>query len=266
MQALILAAGQGSRLRPYTDDRPKALVPLAGYSLLERQLAVFKACGIGDVTVLGGYRAETLSTALGVQVILNPAFETTNMVHSLFCAESLFHTAEDLLISYGDIVYEPRVLEALLACDAPLALTVDTEWRSYWELRQEDPLQDAETLKLDATGRLLELGEKPKGYEDIQAQYMGLIRFRGDQLAPILAFYQAMDRTRTYDGRAFGQMFMTRFLQELIDAGWPIQAVPVAHGWLEVDTVQDLTLYEAMAREGTLSTFCDLSRCGGIRL
>jgi len=55
-------------------------------------------------------------------------------------------------------------------------------------------------------------------------------------------------------------MYMTSFLQLLIDAGWPVLGVQVEAGWLEVDTVSDLELYERLARSGDLDTFCKLER------
>jgi hypothetical protein len=64
-----------------------------------------------------------------------------------------------------------------------------------------------------------------------------------------------MDRERLYDGRSFETMFMTSFLQFLIDSAWRVKAVPVNGGWLELDTVGDLNLYEDMLRKGTLKEF-----------
>jgi len=60
MRVIILAAGQGTRLRPFTDDRPKCLVELHGRPLLHRQLDVLRAAGLNDIALVGGYRADCL--------------------------------------------------------------------------------------------------------------------------------------------------------------------------------------------------------------
>ena len=86
IKALILAAGQGTRLRPLTDNKPKCLVELCGTSLLERQAKVLRECGIDDICVAAGYRAEQIRE-LGFRTIENPKYETTNMVETLMCAE-----------------------------------------------------------------------------------------------------------------------------------------------------------------------------------
>jgi len=254
LKALILAAGQGTRLRPLTDDRPKCMVELAGKPLLERQAATLRGAGISDITVVAGYRAEQIA-ATGLAVCVNRRFASTNMVSTLFCAESLMDEGEDLLIGYGDIVYESRVLSSLLSVDAPVTVAIDSQWRRYWELRLEDPLSDAETLKLGPEGRLLELGKKPQSYSDIEGQYLGLIKIRADHVGPLKAFYRAMDRTATYDGKDFDNMYMTSFIQYQIDQGWDVRVAPTQNGWLEVDSVSDLELYHRMAAQGTLAPF-----------
>jgi choline kinase len=257
-KAIILAAGRGTRLRPLTNDRPKCLVELAGRSLLERQLEVLDAAGIEDVVVVAGYRAEMIE-ALGVPVRRNPDFASTNMVETLFCAEECLSGETDILVTYGDLVYETRVVDALLRCSAPVALAIDANWRAYWELRFADPLSDAETLKLDPEGRVLELGRKPQDYHEIDGQYMGLIKFRADYAARLGETRAAMDRSADYEGQDFRNMYMTSFLQHLIDLGWAVQSVASRNGWLEIDSVSDLETCEAAAASGELDAFCRLA-------
>ena len=60
-KCVILAAGMGSRLRPYTNNLPKTLVPFLGKPIVNYQLAVLKTCGITDISLVTGYRAEKLS-------------------------------------------------------------------------------------------------------------------------------------------------------------------------------------------------------------
>jgi len=257
VKALILAAGQGTRLRPLTDDRPKCLVELAGKSLLERQATVLRRAGVQDLTVVSGYRAHQIA-ARGFATCVNPRYATTNMVATLFSAADLMADGQDLLICYGDIVYEGRVLSSLLAVDAPVAVMIDRQWLRYWRLRLDDPLTDAETLKLGPGGRLRELGKKPRDYSEIEGQYMGLIKVRADHVAKFKQVYASMDRTATYDGKDFDNMYMTSFIQYLIDLAWDVRVAETDNGWLEVDSVSDLERYEAMAVDGSLASFYNL--------
>ncbi len=253
-RALILAAGQGTRLRPLTNDKPKCLVPLLGKSLLERQTRTLKQAGIENIHIATGYRADQIER-LGYATSLNPRFAETNMVETLFCARAFIQQEGDLIIAYGDIVYQADNLQALLACDDEIALMIDMKWRDLWSLRLENPLEDAETLIMDSEGYVLELGKKPESYEQIEGQYTGLIKIRADKLEQFGGFYQRLDRAAEFDGKNFDNMYMTSFLQLLINAGWKARAVGVDNGWLEVDSVEDLDQYERMAREGSLDAF-----------
>ncbi len=261
MRAIVLAAGQGSRLRPLTDHRPKCLVKLAGTSLLDRQLQVLRQAGVEDITIVTGYRADAIH-APGCRLVHNPDYARTNMVATLFCAVEMMTGDDDLLIAYTDIVYEPAVLRAVMDCRQPICLPIDIEWRRYWEIRMADPLADAETLVLDARGRVLELGRKPRDYAAIQGQYIGMLKVARDRVADLHDAYATMDRNGDYEGKNFANMYMTSFIQRLIDRGWQVQSVPVHNGWLEVDTLQDHQTYEQMYHDGSLSRFCDLDSCG----
>jgi len=253
-RVLILAAGQGTRLRPLTDVKPKCLVPLLGRSLLERQVDTLKELGINDIHVATGYRADQIE-ALGFATSINPQFAKTNMVESLFSALSYIQQEGDLIIAYGDIVYQSDNLNALLNCNDEIALMIDARWRELWSLRLSNPLDDAETLIMNDDGYVTALGKKPQSYDQIEGQYTGLIKIRSDKLMALVTFYNQLDRSATYDGKDFNNMYMTSFLQLLIDSGWKAKAVLVNGGWLEVDSVEDLSKYETMAKEGKLDRF-----------
>lgn len=242
MKAIILAAGQGLRLRPLTDDHPKCLVPVFGRPILDYTLQTLRSRGIDDITLVTGFRADCL-TGLGLRTRHNERFDATNMVHSLFCAADQLRG--DVVVSYGDIVFSPGILDALLAAPSRFSVVVDTRWRELWELRMADPLSDAETLVLDEAGRITELGKKPRRIEEIQGQYIGLFRIAGEAMAAVREFYAGLDRDALYDGQDFANMYMTSFIQTVIDRLMPVQAVPVAGGWIEVDTLEDLRAYGA---------------------
>ncbi len=258
MRAIILAAGQGTRLSPYTLDRPKCLVELAGRPLLAWQLDALRHVGVNEITVVIGYRGERIA-AQGLAVRHNPDYARTNMVQSLMCAADLLDGSDDVLIAYADIVYEPRVVRALAACGEPICTTVDRSWLRLWSIRTATPLAEAETLTLDARGNIVELGKKPTSYEEIQAQYMGLIQVRADLAPRLPEIHRRLDPRARYDGQDLDNMYMTSFLQHLIDRGQPVRAVAVDGGWLEVDSASDLELYNRLHAEGRLGGYCDLT-------
>lgn len=253
-RALILAAGTGSRLLPLTADRPKALVPLLGQALLLRQLQVLRTAGWRDtdIALVTGYRAEAFD-ALGLRQFSNPSYETTNMVASLSCARAWLDGSDDVLVAYGDIVYEPAVLQAVMCTPGPLAVAVDRGWHTLWSMRSEDPLADAETLRVDTEGHILELGGKPSSLAEIEGQYIGLFRIDRSLAPRFLAPFDGAASATPSQRQQRDRMFMTELLQHHIDQGLRARAAEIRHGWLEVDTVEDLRRYEAAQARGALA-------------
>lgn len=240
VKAILLAAGRGSRLSPLTDDRPKGMVELNGKPLLHHQLEVMHGAGITDITVVTGYRADRIAhPAIPIRTIENPRWETTNMVASLYCAAAELSTAA--IVAYTDIVYQPSVIQALLACPADICVVVDTGFLAYWSLRSDDPLSDVESLKMDARGCITAIGDRVTDLDEVQAQYIGLMKF-SDSGAALLR--RTLETLR--DGPGFDKMFMTDLLRHLIHAGHPVQAVPHRHGWVEIDSASDLELASRM--------------------
>lgn len=239
MRMIVLAAGSGTRLRPYTDDRPKCMVPLHGYPLLAWLLASARQAGVDDIAVVGGYKVERME-APGTRLRINADFAATNMVYTLWTARE--EMVDDVIISYADIVYEPKVLTALMEVEAEVSVVVDRKWRSLWERRFADPLSDAESLDVGADGRIATIGQKVDDLDAIKGQYIGLMRYRGAGLAAVLA---AIDKARAGSPpgpRPFEKMYMTDLLQGLVNSGVEVRPVWIDGGWLEVDSTDDLAL------------------------
>jgi len=253
MRLIVLAAGTGSRLAPLTDDRPKCLVELGGKPLLEWTLDAAAAAGIDEVVVIGGYRAEQLCR-YDVTLVVNEDFATTNMVHTLFLARGYF--GDGFVMSYGDIVYAPEVLRRVASVPAGVHVTVDRQWRSYWEKRFDDPLQDAETLRFGPDGSIVEIGNKPTTYAQIEAQYIGLVAFRGDGVAVLDQAMAAAREAKAAGHNPFGcprpleKIYMTDLLQGMISLGRRLSPVPIDGQWVEVDSPRDLAVAEELLREG----------------
>jgi len=239
MRVIILAAGQGTRLRPLTDSKPKCMVELNNKPLIKHQLDLFAKFNVMDINVIGGYLEEKIDFG-GIRKFYNPLFDSTNMVSTLFCASELFDGKEDILISYGDIVYNDDVLIKIQQSNDKVNVVVDKNWRAYWEARMDDPLRDVETLKIDENGSIKELGKKPNSYEDIEGQYIGLIKIRSDVVKQVKDYYENLDKRDLYDGKDYENMYMTSFLQMIADNIMPLTPVYINSGWIEVDEPTDL--------------------------
>lgn len=236
-KVILLLAGEGKRLRPYTLDRPKCMVEIDGVSLIDHQLRVLRSEGLNDIVMVSGYKSEMLEQ-FNCRLKHNPRYFETNMVWTLFCAKD--ELEGDVIVSYGDIVYSEDILKALLDSKADIAITIDKNWESYWRKRNENPLNDAETLKIRDDGTISEIGKKPKSIEEIQGQYMGLIKFSSVGIKQIKDIFTVSLRKGHLMGQDIENAYMTDLIQAVIDTGEPVTSVPIYESWIEVDTVNDL--------------------------
>ncbi len=128
-----------------------------------------------------------------------------------------------------------------------LIVAYDRAWRRLWTRRFADPLADAETFRIDATGQLLEIGGKTTRIEEIQGQYMGLLKFTPPAWSAVLTLLEALDAP-TRD-----RLDVTGLLRRLLAGkGLAIGTFGTDGHWGEIDNPEDVRLYEQMVRDGEL--------------
>ncbi len=227
----------GSRLRPLTDTKPKCLVKVDDKPILHYQLENFHKVNIDDITIITGYKENEIQID-GIKKVHNKDYATTNMVHSLFCASDLFDGSDDILISYGDIIYTSEVLECILKSDAAISVVADKNFKPYWYARMQVPLSDLESFCTDSQGYIEEFGTKTSSWDKIEAQYIGLIKITKEYATKFYDFYTKLDPKSLYDGKSKEQMYMTTFLR-LFQKIHPLTPVYIHNGWIEIDTPSD---------------------------
>ncbi|WP_282045451.1 phosphocholine cytidylyltransferase family protein [Roseibium album] len=238
MKAIILAAGRGSRMKGLTDDRPKCLVELEGKPLLDRQIQALGEAGCDEIAIVTGYRRDQLMNR-GLVEFSNERWSETNMVSSLACAEDWLQSSP-CIVSYSDIFFDAAAPRLLMESISDLAITYDPNWLDLWSERFQDPLVDAETFKHSSANILTEIGNTPKSVEEVQGQYMGLLRFTPSSWAEVSRIRASL-LPELRD-----KMHMTGTLQQVIKEGRiAITALPYSGVWGEIDSEDDLSVYRA---------------------
>lgn len=132
MKAIILSAGQGSRLLPLTEDRPKCLLAVGDDTILGIQLKALKAGGVSDVAIVTGFRtaavekaaAEATAPGFTVRTVFNPFYNVADNLASCWMARDEMHGP--FLLLNGDTLFRPSILETLLAAPpADITLSID---------------------------------------------------------------------------------------------------------------------------------------------
>ncbi len=225
IQAVILAAGIGSRLRPLTDDRPKALVPLGPVPLIDHALDALAEAGVKSMIVVTGYRRDVMERHLDgrreltIATLENPAYASTNTLASLLVAAPLIE--DDFLLIDGDLVFEAAVVSRLgepgtrLAVDRGRAL-------------------DAEAVKIAAADdRVVAVGKSlPAGLTAI-GESIGMARIDSAVAGRLFQLGRRILAVKP-------QAYYEAAFQMLIDEGHPVDVVDITGlRWVEVDDHDD---------------------------
>lgn len=267
MKSIILAAGRGTRLDPYTRNRPKCLLRIGGRSLLQWQVDLLREADFEDITIVKGFAQDSILVE-GAKYYINDNYESTNMVHSLFCAKP--ELGGEVLISYADIVYDHSILEAALnTSGGDIGVVVDVDWAAYYRERYGDALAEAESLIIDGAGRIRRIGEPNPSSKDVQGRYVGLIKLTSEGTRHFTSVYDDCNEAEAgqdlFRGRSLQQLQMTDFLQLIIDRGIEVHAIPVHNGWIELDTVADYECALAWWESGSIQRFCNLPWYGALQ-
>ena len=139
------------------------------------------------------------------------------------------------------------MVRGLTAAAGQLVISYDRAWRRLWTRRFADPLSDAETFRIDGSGQLLEIGGKTTLIEEIEGQYMGLLKFTPRAWTAVEALFG------TLDAAIRNRLDMTGLLRRLLAAkAIPIDTFGTDGQWGEIDNPEDVAVYRKMIREGEL--------------
>jgi len=240
LKVIILAAGMGSRFRSLTNNKPKCMLKLSNQTLIERQIKIFHSCNINDITIVTGYRSELIDIS-NVNYVKNENYETTNMNESLFCA--LEPSNSPVLVTYGDIVFEQKIIQQMLEIRDGIRLAVNLNWRKYYQNRTTHPLSEAENVLVE-NGRILQI--KKNISESLQNQqigeFLGIMMLSSDHVKILLERYSYLKKNHIgtfHNSSSLSNAYITDMLQEIINCGINVNPVFTEGRWFEIDTQED---------------------------
>ena len=234
-RAIVLAAGRGKELGVLTEDRPKAMIEIAGKPLLERTVDTLRSIGIKDITVVRGYRKEAVQLP-GLTYVDNDEHETTQEAFSLF--KGLEGVTGPVLVVYGDVLFQKFIPMHLFESDSDFCIAVeprdqlDTTENGYRDLVTSD--RAFQWSEFDQQTRLVQMSTAiPE--EQIHGEWIGLLKMTGDGVAQLRELAESAttpDRLRT--------MRMADVFDLLIANGKSVEVVYVRGHWLDVDDLHDV--------------------------
>lgn len=230
MKALILAAGQGSRLWPFTVDCPKCLLPIGQRSILEQQLHHLEQVDIQKVILVCGFGVERIRSAisaysgrLSIKMLCNPFYAVADNLISLWAARA--EMDDDFILLNGDDVFHPAILQRLVDAEEECCLMITRK-----------PAYDDDDMKLKLhKDRIVRIG-KELSHKETDAESVGIMRFTGNGVDLIRQMLEEI----VLEKNVFRSYFLDS-IQRLIDEGYPVHYRETAGlPWADVDTPDDL--------------------------
>ncbi len=260
MKAIILAAGQGTRLKKYTENLPKGMLSFDGKTIIERQIEMFRKCGIKDIIIVTGFASDRI-TYSGVKYYKNEDYADTNMVESLLVTKKEFD--DDTIVSYSDILFDESMLKGMINFDGDFGVAVDDNWKAYWKKRYGRVDYDTESLAINKNDEITELGLENPTLEVISARYVGLLKFSKaglNKIVEIMEYAHANFEGKPWQqsGKIVKKAYMTDLLNALIESNNIVKAVHFNNGWVEFDTNEDYENAVEWLKDGSLSEFIKL--------
>jgi L-glutamine-phosphate cytidylyltransferase len=172
MKAVILAAGQGTRIRSVHGEHPKCLIEVDGSTILDHQLEALSMAGVNDVAIVVGYEKEQIISHVSVRsltnnqrihFIENQAFAITNNIYSLWLALDWLR-GDSFIVLNADVIFDHGILESAVRAYAPISMIIDPLWRD-------------ETMKVILEGdHVIEMSKKISR-EEFSGTYIGVTVF-----------------------------------------------------------------------------------------
>jgi len=219
MKAIILAAGVGSRLGEITKTLPKGLVDVNGQSIIERQISSFRRCGINDIVlVIGDFPEKYLFE--NIKYITGKKPFPHNILYSLI--EAKHEMNDDVIISYGDIIFEHEIIQQLVDSEHEISLSVDMDWEKSYENKSKSLIDHMCNVIIE-NEKISKIGYR-KNLDILLGknigEFIGLVKFKKNIADDFLEIYSELEKNHNgifHDSPSVKEGIISDMLQELID-------------------------------------------------
>lgn len=231
MQAILMAAGKGSRLGSMTAEIPKSFIEVKGKKLIDINVNMLRKHGIDDIIIVTGCHAELFEKKFeheeGIQLVYNPFYGFTNVIGSFFMG--MDKLKEDFIYMHADTLCEPTILEEIIDANGDIVLPVDTK-----------PC-DEEAMKVKSEAGRIRYINKRMDAETCDGEFIGVAKIKAEVIQDLKK--KTIDLLRE---EAFSEYFEAAIEELLKDGKFIVEKVITGKRfWAEIDFIEDYERAEA---------------------
>ena len=240
MKAIIIAAGDGSRLGNLTKDLPKSLVDVNGKSIIERQISTFKKNGIDEIIVIIGPNKDKFQLN-DVEYVIDKNFHEHEQLGSLM--EASKHFQNDIIISFGDVIVDNNIMKQVVESTYDIGIAIDLKWEKNYENRTQHLKSEAD-LVLIKSNKLTKIKKNLNFIENHQlGEFLGIMKLSGVGSKKFLDVFERLNSShkgKFHDAPSFQKAYLTDMMDELIQTNEVVNPIFIDGVWFEIDTIEDL--------------------------
>ncbi len=241
-KAVILAAGKDKNLFPLTEDIPKTMLDVKGKTILQRQVEMLRLAGIEDIAVVRGYQKQQIHYP-NLTYFDNDDYHQTGSLISLFAAREFMD--REVLVLYGDILFESGILQRLIDTEDRTTLVVDRGWKKHYQASLEGHPFPPELTTLSEKGEETKIDSAGVGLPetDSTSEFIGLAKL-SKKACTLLndiykKVYQADSSQPFHQAGSFKKASFIDFIEELLSRGEQVSGLEIWRTWIDIDTFED---------------------------
>ena len=243
MKAIVIAAGEGSRMGKLTKNIPKPLVLVNGKSIIERQLSILKQNKILDVIIVTGSHNEKFNFK-NVVYVNDLEHKKHDTLGSLITARDYMN--DEIIITYADQIFDEKIMESTNNFSGDIGIAVDLDWEKNYVNRDQHPKSEAENVLINGN-EILEIRKNISECKENEkiGECPGLVKFSRKASKVFLDKYSELEishQGKFHNAPSLEKALISDMIQELIDSEINVEPIYVSGKWCEIDTPQDLQI------------------------
>ena len=241
MKAIILAAGNSSRLGNQFEDMPKGLLDINGKSIIQRQIVLFREKKIDDIIIVTGPNSDKFNFK-DVTYVKDQNYREHEVLGTMMATKNLMNT--EIIMTYSDILFDNAILDQILNFQGDIGVSTEMNWLPTYQNRSQHPLSQADNVLINY-GKITEIRKNMAGYlkSEKLGEFFGIMHLSSTGAKNFVNVYDRLVKNYTgqfHDAPSFKKAYLTDMLQELIDLDFDVKPILCKGVWCEIDTPEDL--------------------------